>query len=109
MRRVEKKIEVGGESVTVKELTVAEYRALLEIEAETDMLRALLIDGFTFRELQTMTDLTDEQIEQFTPSMLSEVVEHCKEVHGSFFLMLKRAAEINALIDAKSQEILSTA
>lgn len=83
-----KVVTVGGHEFTVKELGVAEIRALLlsaETEDEVDALGDFLFPEIRLRDLVAFTTLTAEQIEGMLPSQLEEVIRECKAMNRHFF------------------------
>lgn len=90
---VETTIEVGGIKVTVRELTVAEIRAMIEAAAvlpATDALQELLFDDFRATDLKTFTDLDDARMEGLKPSELRSVWERVEKVNADFFALRRR-------------------
>jgi len=85
---------VGTRSVTVRELTVAEVRALLfsaEAGATVDAVRAMVFEGFGLDDLAYMCDITGAELEAYAPSDIeAELVPACKAVNP-FFFRLKSA------------------
>ncbi|WP_418338512.1 hypothetical protein [Pseudomonas citronellolis] len=83
-----KVITVGGHEFTIKELGVAEIRALLlssETEDEVDALGDFLFPEIRLRDLMAFTTLTTEQVEKMLPSQLDEVIRECKAMNRHFF------------------------
>jgi len=90
-----KVVEVGGIELTVKELGVAEIRALLlsaETEDDMDALGDLLFPDIRLRDLMLFTSLTVEQVEGMLPSQLEEVIRECKAMNRHFFDLGARMA-----------------
>lgn len=90
--RQEKQIEIGGRTVTVRELTVAEIRAWLRglDQAEAggrmqDLVDLALMDDVSLSDIERMTNLRMDEIEEFTPSEIEAVVAVCREVNPRFF------------------------
>ncbi|MFZ5959853.1 hypothetical protein ACOXVJ_20320 [Pseudomonas knackmussii] len=91
-----KVISVAGLEFTVKELTVAEIRALLmavESEDDVDSLGDFLFEEVRLRDLQEMTTLTKDQIDQMLPSQLAEVMGECKAMNCHFFALGERLSK----------------
>lgn len=94
------KIEVAGQQVTVRELTVKDHRAWLmditsrakdeRLEIELFSVDRDLFDDMPLTDLQRFTDLTAEQIDAMRPSDLRKVIEVVKEVNPDFFGMWGR-------------------
>jgi len=60
---------LGGQVITVKELTVAEVRQVLITEPPAaDPLHALAFDGFGLNDLALLCTATAAELEAFTPS-----------------------------------------
>lgn len=82
-------VEIAGQTVLVRELTVAEIRQwLANLKADVakeDSLSLILFDDVTFGDLRLMTDLTDEQLASATPSELRQVADKIKAVNSHFF------------------------
>jgi hypothetical protein len=96
--RVVKEIAIGGKTVEVRELTVADIRAWLK-DMETaapgaDMLDVALFEDFGLDDLTRLTSLTRADMDIMTPTELRQVHAACKEVNGDFFGMRARLMEI---------------
>lgn len=102
MRR-ERHIEVGGHALTVRELTVAEIRAWLA-DAESQLLRDAdgtpdvvglwLLDECSFGDLLRMSTVTRDQLGDFTPAEIRELVAVCRELNPDFFTLRARLMRI---------------
>jgi len=103
--RVERQVEVGGRTVTVYELTVAEVRQWLKElagrkgEGEKRDAADLAVDAGLYEDMQLeeiarMTDLTVEDMDAMTPSELRVVADACKEANAHFFAMRERLAAL---------------
>lgn len=103
----EKTIEVAGQKVLVRELTVKDLRgwlidfrnkaiAGLDGDGEIFSVDRDLFSDFSVDELFRFTDLTDEKIEDMRPSDLRKVIEAVKELNPDFFAMWGRMSQ-NAL------------
>lgn len=99
-----KVIEIGSVELTVKELSVAEIRALLvssETEDEIDPLGDFLFPDLRLRDLMEFTTLTKDQVEKMLPSQLDEARQECKAMNRHFFDLGERLAKSQAKSQAK--------
>lgn len=85
-------IKVGEKSVTVRELSFKEVRSwiqeeeLLEKNKQFNFVSdAMPVGGLSVREICRMTDVSQDEIEEMTPSQLLAVAEACKEMNPYFF------------------------
>lgn len=88
MDLLQRQIKVGDVTVTVRELTLNEILGWLgeaATEQQESAFEVLILKDMSLRELARMTDLTREQMGDFAPSQLRQVVEVCKEVNADFF------------------------
>lgn len=86
-----KLIRVGEMDVVIKEITVADARALLNQESEgADMVGDNLFPDFRLRDLTVFTSLSEEQFESMLPSQLREVVDAAAEMNRHFFDLVGR-------------------
>lgn len=105
--RVEQTIDVGGLTVTLRELTVGDVRAWLKSleslspqgrgqgEGESlDLVGVALIDGHDLADLAVLTDLTPEQIDTLTPSQIRTVFDAARKVNADFFTLRATLADI---------------
>jgi len=93
----EKQIEIGGRTVTVRELTVAEIRNWLRSldqaesgSAAQDLVDLALMDDVSLSDVARMTNLTSEEMEQLTPSQIETVLVVCREVNLRFFALQEK-------------------
>lgn len=114
--RATRTIKLDELSVTVKELTVAEYRKwLLEEDTsampEFDIITSPLeFEGVGMNELYRFTDLMPEQVEVLTYSDLQKVAAVVKELNSVFFTLylpatnrlLERAQQVRSAIPSAS-------
>ncbi len=107
--KVQKTIEVGGQTVQVHELTVADIREALKLEEmegnrEEDVVAGavdmFLLDGIALPDLLKMTDLTREAMETMTPTELKEVESACREVNADFFALRGKILRFADLVPA---------
>lgn len=88
-----KVVSIAGLEFTIKELTVAEVRALIlddGLESEVDVAGDLLFEEIRLRDLLVFTSLTKEQVEQMLPSQVAEVLDQCKGMNRHFFALGER-------------------
>lgn len=92
-------ITLNGQMVQIKELTVAEVRHwMMDILASGNkenntadlVLDQALFEGIAIGDLLRMTDLSLDQVDNFTPSQLQIVITKCKELNPDFFGMRQR-------------------
>lgn len=90
--RVAREVEIADRKVVVVELTVGEIRAwLASAQADGgDIVDALLFEEFDPDALVRMTNLSAADIDAMTPSELTELAGHCREVNRDFFAMRQR-------------------
>lgn len=96
----ERRIQVAGQDVTVRELTVKDHRAWLmdittrakdeSLEVDLYSVDRDLFEDMPLSDLPRFTDLTPEQIEAMRPSDLRQVIAAVKEVNPDFFSMRGR-------------------
>lgn len=80
----------GEHEIIVRELTVADVRALMGRAPDNDLLGAALFEEIALVDLPIFTNLTAEKIELMRPSELRQVISACKEANPDFFGMLVR-------------------
>ena len=89
-----KEILLGSISVTVRELTVSQVRnwlsAMVQPSGQHDIVDQAFFDDCALSDLQRMTSLSSEQIDQLRPSQLREVIALCKELNPDFFGFMAR-------------------
>lgn len=86
-----KLIRLGELDVVVKEITVADARALLAREGgELDMVRENLFADLSLSDLTVFTNLTVEQMDGMLPSQLREAVDAVIEMNRHFFELVAR-------------------
>lgn len=89
-----KLIRLGGLDVVVKEITVADVRALLARESgELDMVRENLFADLSLNDLMVFTSLTVEQMDGMLPSQLREAVDAVIEMNRHFFELVGRLSK----------------
>lgn len=90
--RVERVVDVAGREVRIKELTLGEIRAWFADASAGggDVIDALLFDDFDPDALMRMTDLSQAELGEMTPTVLRELADKCREVNADFFAMRQR-------------------
>lgn len=90
-------LQVGSQSVIVREMTVQQVRAFLQDAAKGgtgDVVDALLLGDCELGTLKRMCTLTDEQINELKPSELQAVKAKCQELNPDFFAMLTKLTDL---------------
>lgn len=92
--RVIREIEVGGEKVLVKELTLAELRAWLA-EAASRLTLDLVDEVFADQDVLVsdipfFSDLSVEALKGLAPSEIEPLVTMIREVNARFFVTWRR-------------------
>ena len=95
-------VTIDTRTVKVRELTVRDIRTLLNTEGagELDVIAESLIEGVSFNVLETMTDLDVKALEDMKPSQIEKVVESCREVNQSFFVMIQKWLDVKSEAEA---------
>lgn len=99
-----KQIEVGGLTVTVRELTVGEIRAWMKRMAEggdADVVGDLLLEEVGLSDLLSMCDASREQLDALTPKQVRELYAACEEVNRDFFALRARVEALGRKILAQ--------
>ncbi|MDF3840485.1 hypothetical protein P3W55_02040 [Pseudomonas citronellolis] len=97
-------LDFDGLRVQVRELTVGEIRQLLKTMADGsggDLVDDMLLEEIGLAELQLMTNLEPEQLDDLAPSQLRQVYEACREVNKDFFDLRARVEQVGQRILAK--------
>lgn len=104
MRR-EKQLDLAGQTVTVRELTVGEVRAWLadaeaqvqrDVDGMPDIVGLWLLDECSFGDLKRMSDISDERLNDLTDSDLRALVDACKDLNPGFFGLRARLTALGA-------------
>lgn len=85
---------VGGLHVTVREMTVAQVRQLMDTVTADTLGDALLGNALRLHDLTVMSSLTTKQIDDMTPSQLEDLAQVCREANRHFFDMLGRLEKV---------------
>lgn len=97
-----KEIQLGSIAVTVREMSVLQVRTwlaeLIKPNEQPDLVDQAFFDECSLGDLQRMTTLTREQIDQLRPSQLREVIALCKELNPDFFGFMGRLVKLAAPI-----------
>lgn len=94
-------LDFDGLRVEVRELTVGEIRQLLKTMADGsggDLVDSMLLEEIGLAELQLMTNLEPEQLDDLTPGQLRKVYEACREVNKDFFDLRGRVEQVGRRI-----------
>lgn len=86
-------VRIGDHQVSVRELTVAQVRQLMDT-ITADTVGDALLNGLRLHDLTVMTSLTSSQIDELVPSQLEELAEACRGANRHFFEMLERLANL---------------
>ncbi|WP_054910966.1 phage tail assembly protein [Pseudomonas sp. NBRC 111135] len=87
-------VTLGSLSVTVREMTVAQVRQLMDTITGDTAGDCLLGGALRLHDLTVMSDLTAGQVEELRPSQLEELAQACREVNRHFFDMLERLDKV---------------
>ena len=91
-------VTINGRKVAIKELTVREIRAWYkELDKRAsgeafDLVDDTLFEEFTLADIAMLTDLKPEELEDFTPGQLREIMEEARKFNADFFSQRKRLA-----------------
>jgi len=105
--RATRSIALGERNVLLHELTVGEIRVwLLRLETSpgSGLLDVTLFEDISISDLIEMSDLTEADVDGFTPSEIRQVIDAAKELNGDFFGMRGRLARIGKLLAQKASE-----
>ncbi len=93
MRGLTKTITVGGQEITVREVSVGEIRAWMkELELEdTDVMDVALTQGYHMSAVRLITGLSRDQLDEMLPSERRVVAQECEKVNGDFFGLIRTA------------------
>lgn len=109
-------VTVGAMAVTVRELTFGEVRDWL-VETESgqaeDPLHALALEECSLADLARMSSISVRELEDYTPSSLTELLAACKALNPHFFrvraalsgvarMMLKEAEQLSLTVPPAS-------
>ena len=88
--------KIGDREVTVYELTVRQVREMAKTQAvnHDDPLGQWLIEDAPLGVLAAMTNVTEEEFEDWRPSEIKQLSEKAKEVNPDFFSMNKRLNDV---------------
>lgn len=110
--RATRTVTLGERVVTVKELTVGDVRAQMvafEAGESVDPLHALALDECTLADLAAMSDISSDELEDFTPSELAELVTVCKRLNPHFFKVREALNRVSRLMQKEAEALTSTA
>lgn len=80
-------VQVAGETVSVRELTVAEIRNWFKTidQREIDTISSILFEDLSLEDLPLLSDITAERVEALPPSELAKLIVAIKEANSAFF------------------------
>lgn len=110
--RATRTVTLGERAVTVKELTVGDVRALMvafEAGETVDPLHALALDECTLADLSSMSDISANDLEAFTPSELDALITVCKGLNPHFFKVRAALSGVARLMLKEAEALTSTA
>lgn len=107
--RAQEAVALGDLSVTARELTVAEVRALLlTAGSAADPLQQLVFDGFGLGDLLLMCDASAEDLEALTPSELQPLVVVCQKLNPHFFRVRAALTATARAVQREIEQMAST-
>lgn len=107
--RIIREYPLGARKVMVKELTVGEIRAWLAGKVELgDLVDTMLFEELALSDLEVLTDLTAEDIEQLAPSEIEALQPALREVNARFFAMREKVAMMGRQILAQQKNASPT-
>ncbi len=86
-------IKVGDKEVVCRELTVSAARAMFASSRSGDLVTDALFKEVRLTDVELMTNLSTDEIDQMLPSQLAQVIEGCKKANPDFFGFLDRLAK----------------
>ncbi|MCY1285127.1 hypothetical protein D9M68_251830 [compost metagenome] len=78
---------IAGREVQAREMTVAEGRKIFA-DRGGDLFGDLLFEECRLIDLQVMTSLSSDDLEEMTPSQIGEAIKLAKEQNPHFFKLL---------------------
>ncbi|MDY1134945.1 hypothetical protein SOK09_32020, partial [Pseudomonas aeruginosa] len=87
-------VDIDGVELTVRELSVADVRKLMQEVSDQDLVNNVLFEDIRLSDLCLMTSVTKSQINDLRPSQLAKLRDACKEVNPHFFGMLGRLSKL---------------
>lgn len=87
-------VDIDGVELTVRELSVADVRKLMQEVSDQDLVSNALFEDIRLSDLCLMTSVTKNQINDLRPSQLAKLRDACKEVNPHFFGMLGRLSKL---------------
>ncbi|MBF0186012.1 MAG: hypothetical protein HQM06_16705 [Magnetococcales bacterium] len=106
-------IEVDGQEIVIKEMTVADMESWLETntttQSEPDLVGDLLFEEVSLRDVLLMTEgVTRSELSRLTPSQIAPIVQRCRTVNPAFFARIRdplqriRARQLGALLSSSA-------
>ncbi|MDF5949600.1 hypothetical protein P4129_30290 [Pseudomonas aeruginosa] len=77
-------VDIDGVELTVRELSVADVRKLMQEVSDQDLVSNALFEDIRLSDLCLMTSVTESQINDLRPSQLAKLRDACKEVNPHF-------------------------
>lgn len=107
--RIIREHPLDGRKAMVKELTVGEIRAWLAGKVELgDLVDTMLFEELALSDIEQLTDLTAEEIDQLAPSEIDALLPVLKEVNARFFAMREKVAMMGRQLLAQPKSALPT-
>jgi hypothetical protein len=97
---------IGDKDVTIYELTVREIRSLANAtvaEGSNDYLANMLVEDAPFSVIEGFSDVTVDQLEDWTPREITQLRDHIKKVNPDFFAMSRRLEGLMATIGTREK------
>lgn len=87
-------VKIGEKDVICRELTVAGARALFASARSGDLVTDAFFKDVRLTDIELMTNLSANEIDEMLPSQLHLVVEGCKKANPDFFGFLGRLEKV---------------
>ncbi len=97
--RQTREVNLDGQVIVVRELTVAEVRNWLKNldqvqESGIDLVTEGLLADASLSDICRMTDLPIEALDQMTPSEAETVLSACREINPHFFRLREKLLQV---------------
>ena len=94
--RKSKIVRLGDREITVKELTVAQVRSIIsELESNYELaILDLMFTDVPSLALQMSTGLSDSELDDYSPSELTPLIEAFREANPFFVQMMNRLSAL---------------
>ncbi|MBF0137467.1 MAG: hypothetical protein HQL65_14615 [Magnetococcales bacterium] len=95
MVRRTKEVELEGQKITIRELTVAEvrhwFKDLEQVqEGSIDLVNEGIVADASLGDVVRMTDLQVADLDEMTPSTIETLIVACREINPNFFRLRDR-------------------